>query len=288
MPHVQQRVVTRFAPSPNGRLHLGHAYAAICAHDFARANDGRFLLRIEDIDGTRSRVEFIDSILADMRWLGLEWDGDIVFQSARLESYGAALERLREMGLIYKCICSRGDIADAIRAKTVRHGPDGPHYPGTCKGHEVAAESGAFCWRLNMAKAVESICELYWLDLTDGEQIAEPSLFGDIILWRKDAPASYHLAATLDDAADGISHVVRGRDLFAYTHIHRLLQALFGLPVPFYWHHDLLVDGEGSKLAKSSGSASLKDRRLAGEDGLALADALRRGELPLGIGIARD
>ncbi len=285
MPHVQQRVVTRFAPSPNGRLHLGHAYAAICAHDFARAHDGRFLLRIEDIDAARSRVEFIEDILADMCWLGLDWDGDVVFQSARVESYGAALERLREMGLLYRCNCSRSAIADALRTKTVLHGPDGPHYPGTCKGRDVRAESGAFCWRLDMEKAAERVKDLYWYDLVAGDQRADASLFGDIVLWRKDAPASYHLAATLDDASDGVTHVVRGRDLFVYTHVHRLLQALLDLPEPTYWHHDLLVDGEGSKLAKSRESASLKDRRLAGQDGLAMTDALRRGELPLGIGI---
>lgn len=273
---------TRFAPSPNGQLHLGHAYSALCAHDFAKAYGGRFVLRIEDIDGTRSRAEHVEDILADMAWLGLAWDGDVQYQSHHIARYEVALERLKAMGLVYRCACSRGDIASAIKAAPVPHGPDGPQYPGTCRGREIDA-GVPHSWRLDMAMAVEMAGPLGWIDLVAGEQQADPTLFGDVVIWRKDAPASYHLAATVDDAADGISHVVRGMDLFAYTAIHRLLQALLDLPAPVYWHHPLLLDAKGEKLAKSKSSPALTARRLAGEDGKALIDNLRKGLLPLGI-----
>lgn len=286
----QQRVtspfVTRFAPSPNGQLHLGHAFSALCAHDFAKAQGGTFQLRIEDIDGTRSRDEHVDAILADMQWLGLSWDGPVRYQSANVARYEAALERLRELDLIYHCTCSRGDIAAAVKEKPVPHGPDGPIYPGTCKGKAIE-QNVPHSWRLDMAKAVEIAGPLRWLDLVAGEQQADPVQFGDIIIWRKDAPASYHLAATVDDAADGISHVVRGQDLFAYTAIHRLLQALLDLPVPFYWHHPLLLDDTGDKLAKSRSSPSLAALREGGQDGADIIAALRRGEVPLGISLTR-
>jgi glutamyl-Q tRNA(Asp) synthetase len=271
---------TRFAPSPNGLLHIGHAFAAMCAHDFARKFGGQFQLRIEDIDGTRSRAEYIDAIQRDLKWLGLGWDGDVIFQSMRVAQYAAALERLKAMGLVYRCWCSRRDIAAALKNHSVSHGPDGPVYPGTCRGVERV---GAYSWRLDMAKAVERIGPLRWADLAAGVQYADPTQFGDVVLWRKDAPASYHLAATLDDAADGISHVVRGQDLCAYTAIHRLLQALLDLPEPIYWHHGLLLDEKGDKLAKSRLSQPLADMREAGADGAELITALRAGELPIGI-----
>jgi glutamyl-Q tRNA(Asp) synthetase len=279
-------IVTRFAPSPNGLLHIGHAYAAICAHDFAHGNNGRFLLRIEDIDGTRSRHEHIDAILADLKWLGLEPDGDVIFQSTRVDSYRTALAKLQDMGLLYRCSCSRSDIAKVLKTNAVRHGPDGPHYPGTCRGKDIG--DGEFCWRLDIAAAIERTGILMWSDMVAGDQIADPGQFGDIVLWRKDVPASYHLAATIDDAADGISHVVRGQDLFAYTALHRLLQALLDLPTPLYWHHGLLIDESGEKLAKSRASASLATQRIAGGDGLALATSLRSGQLPLGISLIRS
>ena len=278
----QDAPVTRFAPSPNGRLHLGHAYSAMCAHDFARANGGGFHLRIEDIDGTRSRVEHVNTILADMEWLGLNWDGPVQFQSANVARYEDALERLKAMGLVYRCACSRGDIAATLKEVAVPHGPDGPHYPGTCRGRDVA-EDVPHSWRLDMAKAVEMVGPLCWNDLEAGEQFADPMLFGDVVLWRKDAPASYHLAVTVDDAADGISHIVRGKDLFAYTAVHRLLQALLNLPEPAYWHHALLLDASGDKLAKRKSSPALAELRHAGKDGSALLDSLRQGNLPLGI-----
>ena len=272
---------TRFAPSPNGLLHVGHAFSAMCAHDFARANGGRFLLRIEDIDGTRSRPEHVEAIQRDLAWLRLDWDGEIIFQSAHLSRYAAALERLKAMGLAYRCWCTRSDIAAALKDRPVRHGPDGPVYPGTCRDRPDGV--GPHCWRLDMAAAVEVAGPLLWHDLVAGDQFADPAQFGDIVLWRKDAPASYHLAATVDDAADNISHVVRGRDLFAYSGIHRLLQALLGLAVPNYWHHGLLLDDKGEKLAKSRLSQPLAILREQGVDGAALLDDLRNGLLPLGI-----
>ena len=252
----------------------------MCAHDFARSFGGAFQLRIEDIDGTRSRPEHIAAITEDMDWLGLRHDGDVVFQSQRVEHYAAALEKLREMGLVYRCWCSRSEIAEALKLRPVRHGPDGPVYPGSCRG---AVREGPHCWRLDMATAMERTGPVTWTDLVAGEQGSYPQLFGDVVLWRKDAPASYHLATTLDDATDGISHVVRGKDLFAYTIIHRMLQELLDLPQPVYWHHGLLLDAKGDKLAKSRLSQPLADYRAKGIDGADLVEQLRRGELPLGI-----
>lgn len=281
----QGRVRTRFAPSPNGALHLGHAFSALCAHDFARACGGEHRLRIEDIDGTRSRVEHIAAILADMEWLGLVHDGEVQFQSANIARYEAALEKLKALGLLYRCVCTRSDIAEALQQAPTLHGPDGPHYAGTCRGRKVG-DDVPHSWRIDMAKAAALGGLLKWTDLAAGEQVADPMLFGDVILWRKDAPASYHLAATIDDAADDISHVVRGKDLFAYTAIHRLLQALLDLPEPVYWHHPLLLDDSGEKLAKSKSSPALSARRLAGEDGKALILNLRQRVLPLGISLS--
>lgn len=272
---------TRFAPSPNGPLHLGHAYAAIVAHDVARARGGEFVLRIEDIDGTRSRADLVPEILADLTWLGLQWDGAAVFQSQRLADHSAAGERLKAMGLLYPCHCTRAEIA----AAATRSGPDGPLYPGTCRGH--GADPLGAAWRLDMSKAVALTGPLVWIDEIAGPQAAQPELFGDVVLLRKEAPASYHLAATLDDAADGISLVTRGADLFAATHVHRLLQALLNLPVPTWHHHALLVEADGRKLAKRRGSPALADRRVAGEDGRAIAAALREGCFPAGISLAQ-
>ena len=284
-------IVTRFAPSPNGSLHLGHAYAALVAHDLARGRGGRFLLRIEDIDGERSRSALAEEFAADLAWLGLGWDGPVVHQSARLAAYAAAADRLKAMGLLYPCRCTRAEIAAAATAM----GPDGPVYPGTCRHHPVVRpeDPGAAAWRLDTAAALALTGPLSWTDELAGPQPARPELLGDVVLLRKDAPASYHLAATLDDAADGITLVTRGADLFAASHVHRLLQALLGLPVPTWHHHGLLVeeDAEGHrrKLAKRRNAPSLADRRRAGEDGPALADSLRaaaRGEKPFPAGIS--
>ena len=271
---------TRFAPSPNGSLHLGHAWSALVAHDLARAAGGEFWLRIEDIDGTRSRSELADEFRADLQWLGLGWDGEVI-QSQRVDRYAAAADRLRADGLIYPCRCTRAEIAAAAQAQ----GPDGPLYPGTCR-HSGIVDDGAVAWRLDMAEAIRRTGPLTWTDDLAGTRQAIPHIFGDVVLLRKEAPASYHLAATLDDAADGITHVTRGLDLFRATHIHRLLQALLDLPVPRWHHHALLVEADGRKLAKRRGSPSLADRRLAGEDGLALAAALRAARLPAGISLS--
>ena len=269
--------VTRFAPSPNGHLHLGHAYAAVVAHDLARNAGGRCLLRIEDIDGARSRAELATEFRADLAWLGLTLD-EVPAQSTRLASYIAAARRLRAMGLLYPCSCTRAQIAAAATAS----GPDGPLYPGTCRNREPQP-AGAVAWRLDMAKAIALAGPLEWRDALAGVQRATPQIFGDAVLVRKDTPASYHLAATLDDAADGVTCVTRGQDLFAASHLHRLLQALLELPVPVWHHHPLLVEAGGAKLAKRRDSPGLAARRAAGEDGRTLADALRAHRFPAGI-----
>lgn len=290
--HLNPDIVVRFAPSPNGLLHLGHAYAAMVAHDFARARGGRFLLRIEDIDGGRSRPEFVTAILDDLRWLGLEWDGDVIFQSARLESYAAAADRLKVMGLLYPCFCTRSDMRQLQEDGPQPEGPDGPIYAGTCRhlDPELArkrAVTEPHNWRLDVAKAAAISGPLRWTDERHGEQSSDPERLGDVILVPKDMPAAYHLAVTLDDARDGISHVVRGDDLFASTDIHRLLQALLDLPTPTYFHHPLLLDENGGKLSKSRGSASLSVLRTAGEDGYRLVQQLRAGIFPVGISLSQ-
>ena len=270
-------VVTRFAPSPTGRLHLGHAVSAIRAHDYARERGGRFLLRIEDIDGTRSRPEFVAGILEDLGWLGLRWDS-LVFQSERLATYDVAMEQLKARALVYPCFCTRAEIAASASAP---QGDIGPVYPGTCRGlttDEVAARADlAHCWRLDMAKAVAITGVLAWHDAIAGTVVADLLAQGDVVLARKDAPASYHLAVTLDDAAQGVTDVVRGVDLFAATDVHRVLQALLGLPVPAYHHHPLVVDATGRRLAKRDGAVSLAEMRDGGEDGVALAARVRSG-----------
>ena len=272
-------VKTRFAPSPNGPLHLGHAYAAVVAHDLARERGGEFLLRIEDIDAERSRPELVPEILADLGWLGLKWDGAVVVQSDRLARYAAAGERLKAMGLLYPCTCTRAEIAAAARTT----GPDGPIYPGTCRGHHDIRSDAA--WRLDIAKAQALTGPLWWEDELAGRQRAAPELFGDVVLLRKDAPASYHLAATIDDAAQGITVVTRGADLFASTHVHVLLGRLLQLCAYSYHHHPLLLEADGKKLAKRRGSPALADLRHAGGDGLALAKSLREGRFPAGLSL---
>jgi glutamyl-Q tRNA(Asp) synthetase len=273
-------IVTRFAPSPTGRLHLGHADAAIRAHDHARTRGGRFLLRIEDIDGTRSRPEHVAAILADLAWLGLSWDGEVVFQSQRLDLYAAALDRLRDMDLLYPCFCTRAEIAEAMSAP---HGPT-PVYPGTCRGRPAPDLTRPHGWRLDMAAAVARVGALGWCD-GDRRIAADPLAQGDVVLARKDAPASYHLAVTVDDAAQGVTDVVRGVDLFEATHVHRLLQALLDLPVPHWHHHPLLVGADGARLAKRHGAPALAAMRERGEDGRALAARLRAGGFPKPAGV---
>lgn len=268
--------VTRFAPSPNGRLHLGHALSAVVAHDLAQAGGGRFLLRIEDIDGPRSRPDLADEFRRDLEWLGLEWD-EMPAQSTRLESYAAAAAGLRARELLYPCTCTRRDI-EAARA---REGSEGLIYPGTCKRRPPDPGRPA-AWRLDSEKAQAATGPLVWNDALAGPQTADLSGLGDVVLVRKDLPASYHLAVTLDDAADGVTLVTRGADLFAASHVHRTLQALLGLPVPRWHHHRLLRGPDGEKLAKRRGSPALAERRERGEDGGLLAEQLRLQYLSLG------
>lgn len=273
--------ITRFAPSPNGLLHLGHAYSAIVGHDLAQLGQGDFLLRIEDIDGPRSRPQLADAFRADLAWLGLRWR-EVTPQSARLADYAAAADRLRAMGLLYPCSCTRAEVA----AAAVHTGPEGPVYPGTCRAASTAVKPPS-AWRLDVAKASALTGRLTWHDSVAGVQRAQPEASGDVVLVRKDAPASYHLAATIDDAADGVTLVTRGLDLFAATHVHRLLQALLDLPVPRWHHHPLLVEAGGRKLAKRRGSPALADLRAGGTDGRALANDLRDGRFPAGISLGR-
>lgn len=269
-------LTTRFAPSPNGPLHLGHALSAIVAHDLARTQGGRFLLRIEDIDGPRSRPELADEFRSDLAWLGLEWD-EVPAQSTRLETYAAAAGALKARGLLYPCTCSRKDIEEAGALP----GAEGLIYPGTCKRTPPDPARPA-AWRLDAAKALALTGPLEWQDAIAGTIPVDLTGLGDVVLVRKDLPASYHLAVTLDDAADGVTLVTRGTDLFVATHIHRTLQTLLSLPVPRWHHHALLTDDTGQKLAKRRGSPALAERRLAGEDGRMLAQQLRQQHLRLG------
>ncbi|MDX3909893.1 MAG: tRNA glutamyl-Q(34) synthetase GluQRS [Sphingobium sp.] len=287
LPALPQHIVTRFAPSPTGRLHIGHGWSALMAHDLARGAGGIFRLRIEDIDGARSREEHVAGIVEDLTWLGIGWAGAVVRQSERLGHYADALDRLKAMGLVYPCFCTRADIAGSASAP---HGPEGPVYPGTCraltKGERAARTAQEpHAWRIDMARAVAQAGALTWQDADRGTIIADPLAAGDVVLARKDAPTSYHLAATLDDAAMGINFVLRGSDLIAATDIHRLLQALLDLPTPIYRHHGLLVDAQGKRLAKRSGGIQLAQLRADGMDPERLRDDLRQGRFPVGISV---
>ena len=255
-------ITTRFAPSPTGRLHLGHAYSAMVG----RAAGDRFLLRIEDLDAGRCRAEFVDAIHEDLRWLGIAWDGEVLVQSARTANYAEALERLREQGLVYPCFCTRADIAAAMSAP---HGASA-FYPGTCRelpDDPARRDALPHSWRLDGAKAM----------IVAGSD--EP--VDDVILARKDAPAAYHLACVVDDAASGVTLVVRGADLRSSIPVQRLLQKLLGLPEPTYLHHPLVAHDDGRRLATRDLAPTLAAMRAAGVDGLALAAQLGRGELPL-------
>lgn len=276
-PKLASGFVTRFAPSPTGLLHLGHAYSALRAFDDARAEDGRFILRIEDIDATRCRPAFEAAIYEDLAWLGLTWEAKVLRQSDHLADYHAALERLRENGLLYKDFRTRSELASDIAGAP--HGPAGPLVRGAALPAEEEAErlarGEAFAWRLSIAAARDYLGPA-WERLSfveegrgpDGESgpiIARPDLAGDIVLARKDVGAAYHLAVVVDDARQGVSHVIRGDDLFAASHIQRLLQALLDLPTPIYRHHPLLMGEDGKRLAKRNGAPALSDLRSAGE-----------------------
>ncbi|MFS0737855.1 tRNA glutamyl-Q(34) synthetase GluQRS [Sphingomonas sp. 1P06PA] len=267
-------IVSRFAPSPTGALHLGHAFSALCAHDLARDAGGRFHLRIEDIDPGRCREDHVNAILADLAWLGIDWDGPVVRQSHRLPLYQAALDRLKAAGLVYPCVCSRAEIAASA---TAPHGPAGAVYPGTCRAlPRDPPPTRPHCWRLDMAAAITAAGPLRWHDASAGPVAADPAPQGDVVLARKDAPVSYHLAVVIDDAAQGVTNVVRGVDLFEATHVHRLLQAMLGLPTPLYHHHPLLVGPDGRRLAKRDRARSLAELRATGIDPITLRGELRQ------------
>jgi len=265
------RIVTRFAPSPTGYLHLGHAYSALFAAAAGEAG-GRLILRIEDIDRGRCRPEFETAILDDLAWLGLAWARPVRRQSNHLEDYARALDRLLGMELIYPCFCTRRDIRDEIaRAGAAPHGADGFVYPGICRGlsrRERADRIGAgeaHALRIDMARAVEFAGALTWSDRVRGEIAADPLAHGDVVLARKDTPTSYHLAVTVDDHLQQVNLVTRGEDLFAATHIHRLLQALLSFEVPDYHHHRLVTGEDGRRFAKRDSSATIRALRRAGK-----------------------
>lgn len=286
-PVLTAPVVTRFAPSPTGHLHLGHAYSALFAERAAREAGGRFLLRIEDIDRGRCRPEFEHAIYEDLAWLGLDWEQPVRRQSDHMAEYENALTRLDDLGVLYPCFCTRKDIAREIAAADgaphlTQMGPDGPLYPGTCRhlSHQERADlkgaGEAFALRLDTTRALELVGELAgeiagqtvgplsWRDLDRGEIVAQPEIFGDVVLARKDTPTSYHLSVTLDDHIQGVNLVTRGEDLFAATHIHRLLQMLLGLNRPVYRHHGLLLGPEGQRLAKRDKAETLRAMREMG------------------------
>jgi len=265
-------IVTRFAPSPTGYLHMGHAFSALFAYQAAVKAGGRFLLRIEDIDQGRCRPEFEAAILEDLKWLGLTWEEPVRRQSDHFNDYAVALARLEDMGLLYPCFCSRKEIIESSHAP---HGPEGPVYPGTCRAlsNRERAErmdaGEAYALRLDMTGALKRIrAPLLWQDRDMGRietttEILRDS-FGDIVLARKDVATSYHLSVTVDDALQGVTLVTRGQDLFQATHVHRLLQTLLDLPVPDYHHHKLLVDQNGRRLAKRHRDETLHSLRKAG------------------------
>lgn len=275
--------VSRFAPSPTGRLHLGHAYSAVLGAGRARETDGKWLLRIEDLDQTRSRPEFVDAIFADLKWLGLEWEGPVLVQSQRSTAYADALERLREQGLVYPCFCTRADIAAALEAP---HGPTGAHYPGTCRGLPNDAgrrASTPHSWRLDVTKALARTGLPSWAE-DDRECFSSSEVdFDDVILARKDAPAAYHLACVVDDAASGVNLVVRAADLRPSTPIQRLLQILLGLAEPAYLHHPIVAHADGRRLAKRDLAPTLAAMRSDGVDGAKLAHQLANGVMPSGF-----
>jgi len=277
-------IVTRFAPSPTGRLHLGHAYSAA----LGRANGEAFRLRIEDLDQTRARPEFVDGVFEDLRWLGVGWDEPVLIQSQRTDAYEAALEQLRGEGLAYACFCTRADIAQSL---TAPHGDAATSYPGTCRellDDPDRRETTPHCWRLNSSTALKRMGLPSWTE-TDGKQFEARAVeIGDAILARKDAPASYHLACAIDDAEMGINTVVRGADLRPSTPTQRLLQNLLGLPEPTYLHHALVTHEDGRRLSKRDLAPTLAAMRESGVNGGDLAKRLLTGDVPSGFRLAED
>jgi glutamyl-Q tRNA(Asp) synthetase len=260
-------LVTRFAPSPTGDLHLGSAWSASIAWRRAREAGGRFLVRIEDIDLGRSRREFETAMLDDLRWLGLSWDGEVRRQSDHLADYRGVLDGLQARGLVYPCFCTRADIAASAGAP---HGPDGRLYAGTCRRltdgerRDLVASGREFCLRLDAARGAAEAGPYEFLEETHGRISGDPLLLGDVVLARKDTPTSYHLAVTVDDELQGITLVTRGEDILPSTHVHVLLQRLLGYRTPRYAHHRLLLGPDGRRLAKRDRSASIRSLRESG------------------------
>lgn len=277
--------VTRFAPSPTGRLHLGHAYSAV----LGRRHGARWLLRIEDLDPGRTRPEFVSGIMEDLAWLGLRHDGEPVVQSHRTARYDAALDRLKKAGLVYPCFCTRADIAASL---TAPHGDAGSAYPGTCRtlpDDPARRAATQHSWRLDAARAIAAVGTLPGWREQDGTGFAsDPAQIGDAILARKDAPSSYHLACVVDDAEYGVNLVVRGEDLRPSTPVQRLLQHLLGLPGPSYLHHRLVLHENGHRLAKRDQAPTLAALRAEGVNGRALAGQLALGFLPTGYRLSGD
>lgn len=279
--------VTRFAPSPSGRLHLGHAFSAALGHAHARASGGRFLLRIEDLDPTRCRPEFVDGIVEDLTWLELTYDRPLIVQSDRTRLYTAALEQLQAEGLVYPCFCTRADIAQSL---TAPHGDAGSGYPGTCRelpDDPERRECTPHSWRLNAAKAIARVGLPGWIEEDGSLFKSRTEDIGDAIVARKDAPSSYHLACVVDDADMGVNLVVRGEDLRPSTPTQRLLQSLLGLPEPTYLHHPLVTHDDGRRLAKRDLAPTLAELRASNVEGPALAADLIEGRLPLGFRLSR-
>ena len=275
-------IVSRFAPSPSGPLHLGHAYSAVVGHQRSRPSSA-FKLRIEDLDQTRCRPEFVDGIFEDLRWLGLDWSEPVLVQSQRTAAYAGALDRLRSQGLAYACFCTRADIAQSL---TAPHGDAATSYPGTCRARPDDPERRAstpHCWRLDSGKALAAVGLPSWREADQREYAASERDIGDAILARKDAPESYHLSCVVDDAASGVNLVARGADLRASTPIQRLLQMVLELPGPNYLHHPLVAHEDGRRLAKRDQAPTLAAMREAGVNGPALAADLLAGKLPLGF-----
>jgi glutamyl-Q tRNA(Asp) synthetase len=278
--------ITRFAPSPTGRLHLGHAYSASLGAARARESGGKFRLRIEDLDQTRCRPEFVDGIFEDLAWLGLDWDDQVLVQSQRTAAYQSALDDLKARSFVYACFCTRADIAQSL---TAPHGDAASSYPGTCRALPDDPERRAatpHCWRLNSGNALELAGFPSWTEEDGRSFTAQASDIGDAILARKDAPASYHLSCVVDDAESGVTMVVRGADLRASTPIQRLLQDLLGLPEPIYLHHPLVTHEDGRRLAKRDLAPTLAAMRENGVDGPSLASQLLTGKVPSGFRLA--
>jgi glutamyl-Q tRNA(Asp) synthetase len=292
--------VFRFAPSPNGFLHLGHAFSALLNFDRARETGGRLLLRIEDIDATRCRPEYETAIYEDLGWLGMAWEAPVRRQSEHLADYRAALEKLSTLGLVYPAFESRAEIARLVATREASgpwpRDPDGaPLYPGDAKSlsaDERTRRIGSgmpYALRLDMAAACKRVSGLTWIELgegPDGEHdtvAAQPEAWGDVILARKETPTSYHLSVVVDDALQGVGEIVRGQDLFHATSVHRLLQVLLGLPEPAYRHHALIRDNEGRKLAKSSGSTGLRELRAAGVSPADVRGLVGLNQVSLGV-----